>query len=332
MRVLLVRTSALGDVVNALPALAAIRRHRPEAKIAWVVDEAFAPLLEGHQSLDQVIAAPLRRVRRTGSRLAGARDTARFLARLRAFGADVALDLMGNHKGASIAWLSGARRRLGLDRSGRRERSSTIWINEAVAPRGRHAVDRMLDLVRALEVPVEPPDFAPERLACGRGRELEGDYVYIHPGAAWGNKRYPPERWGRVAATLAARTGLAIHVGAAPGEEGLADGVVAASGGAARRLELPDLGSLAGALRRARLVLGGDTGALHLAAAFGRPVLGVHGPTDPELHGPRGAADLLFERLPCSFCHRRMPDAKPCLLGLDPARVAARALDLCNLD
>ncbi len=332
MRILLVRTSALGDVVNALPVLGAIRRHRPEATIAWVVDEALAPLLEGHESLDQLIAAPLRRARRAGSRLAGARDTVRFLARLRAFGADIALDLMGNHKGASIARLSGARRRLGLDRGSRRERSSAVWINEPVAARGRHAVDRMLDLVRPLDLPDEPPDFAPERLACGRDREPAGEYVYIHPGAAWGNKRYPPERWGRVAAALAARSGLAIQVGAAPGEGALADGVVAASGGAARRLELPDLESLAGALRGARLVLGGDTGALHLAAALGRPVLGVYGPTDPDLHGPRGAAALLFERLPCSFCHRRMSDARPCLLGLEPEQVAARAFGLCNLD
>lgn len=325
MRVLLVRTSALGDVVHALPVLAALRRRYPEAEIAWVVDEVFAPLLAGHESLDRLITAPLRRARRRGSRLAGARDTARFLRELREFRPDVALDLMGNHKGAAIARCSGARRRIGLDRRDRRERSSSLWINEPVVARGSHAVARMLDLLAPLDVPEAPPEFAPERLVCGRDQVPAGRYAYVHPGAAWGNKRYPAERWGRVATELARRTGLTVQVGAAPGEEAIADAAVAASQGAARRLDLPDLAALAGALRGARVVLAGDTGALHLAAALGRPVVGLYGPTDPERHGPLGRAEVMFERLPCSFCHQRLPDAKPCLLALDPERVAERA-------
>jgi lipopolysaccharide heptosyltransferase I len=329
VRVLVVRTSALGDIVHALPALAALRRHLPVARIAWVVDEVFVPLLEGHEDLERVIAAPLRRARRSGQRSRGARDLLRFLARLRAFRADVALDLMGNHKGAVIARLSGARRRLGLARAARREASSALWINQPVVADGEHAVDRMLAVARALGLPSEPPDFAPERLACGRDRIASGAFALVHPGAAWGNKRYPPTLWGAVASELAARTGLAVRVGAAPGEEALAEEVAAASRGAAVRVELPDLPSLAGALRGARLVLAGDTGALHLAEALGRPVIGLYGPTDPARHGPRSPRALaLAARLPCSFCHRRMAVAKPCLLALDPVEVAARAAEL----
>jgi len=327
VRVLLVRTSALGDVVHALPVLAAVRRRWPEARVAWVVDEAFAPLLEGHADLDLVLAAPLRRARRRGGRFAGARDVARFLARLRGFRADVALELMGNHKGGVIARLSGAPRRLGLVGPARREGSSALWLNEPVATDAVHAVDRGLALASALGAPAAAADFAPERLACGRGEEPAGDYAFIHPGAAWGNKRYPPTAWGEVARGLAAASGLAVHVGAAPGEEALADAVAAASGGTAVRLDAPTLGALAGALRGARLVLAGDTGALHLARAFGRPLVALHGPTDPERHGPYGAPDAaLAVRLPCSFCHRRMDEAKPCLLAIAPAAVVARAL------
>ncbi len=327
MRVLLVRTSALGDVVHALPVLSAVRRSWPRARVAWVVDEAFAPLLEGHADLDLVLTAPLRRARRRGARFAGARDVARFLVRLRGFRADVALELMGNHKGGVIARLSGAPRRLGLVGPARRERSSAIWVNERVAADARHAVDRGLALAAALGAPPAPVDFAPERLACGRGQEAGGDYAFIHPGAAWGNKRYPPAAWGEAARALAAASGLAVRVGAAPGEEALADAVVAASGGAATRLDAPSLGALAGALRGARLVLAGDTGAAHLARALGRPLVALHGPTDPERHGPYGAADAaLAVRLPCSFCHRRMDEAKPCLLAITPAAVVARAL------
>jgi heptosyltransferase-1 len=326
VRILLVRTSALGDVVHALPVLTALARAHPAARFAWAVDEVFAPLLAGHADLERVVALPLRRARRAGSRGAGALATWRALAALRAFGAEVAVDLMGNHKGALLARLSGARRRLGWPAGERREGSSAIWINEPVASAAHHAVDRGLALARALGAGQEPADFAPERLALARDVSAAG-YAYIHPGAAWGNKRYPPALWGRVARLLAGRAGLEVRVGAAPGEEPLADAVAAASQGAARRHDAPSLGALAAALAGAALVLAGDTGALHLARAFGRPLVGLYGPTDPERHGPYGAPEAALRvRLPCSFCHRVMDEAKPCLETIPPERVVERAL------
>jgi lipopolysaccharide heptosyltransferase I len=325
-RILLVRTSALGDVVHALPVLAAVRRRFPSAAIGWVVDESFAPLLEGHAFLDRVFPVPLRRWRRRdGGRRA--RELAAFARALRGFRADVALDLMGNHKAALLARLSGAPRRIGLRRPERREPSSALWLNETVASDGVHAVERMLAVATPLGVDAAPVDFAPEALACGRDEAASGDFVFLHPGAAWGNKRYPPERWGRVAELVAAGSGLEVRVGAGPGEAELAERIVAASRGAARRHDAPSLAGLAGAVRSARLVLAGDTGALHLARALGRPLVAVHGPTDPSRHGPFGAlADAVWVELPCSFCHRRMDEAKPCLLRIEPETIAARAL------
>jgi lipopolysaccharide heptosyltransferase I len=323
-RVLVIRTSALGDVVNALPTLSAIRRSWPRARIAWVIDETFAPLLEGHGLLDEVLPVPLRRWRRGGG--GRARELFRFVRRLRAFGAELALDLMGNHKGALIARLCGAPHRAGARRSDRREPSSALWINHPAAVPGGHSVERMLAIAASAGAEGRPVDFAPEALTCGRDLESVRGHVFLHPGAAWANKRLPPERWGPVASGLARRTGADIRVGAAPGEEALADAVVAASGGAARRLDAPTLGHLAAAIRGARLVLAGDTGALHLATALGVPVVAVHGPTDPALHGPYGGGEnAVFRRLPCSFCHRRMGEAKACLLGIDPEEIARRA-------
>jgi heptosyltransferase-1 len=324
-RILIVRTSALGDVVHALPVLAALRRHRPAARLAWVVDEAFAPLLDGHALLDEVVAVPLRRWRRTrGDR---ARELGRFLRRLRAFRAELAIDLMGSHKGALLALASGAPRRLGARRRDRREPSSALWLSERRPVPPGHAVERGLALLAALGLPAEPADFAPEALACGRDDAAPRGHVFLHPGAAWGNKRYPAEAWGDVAARVAGASGLPVRVGVAPGEEALAAAVVAASRGAAELHAAPTLGALAAALRGARLVLAGDTGAVHLAHALGVPVLAVHGPTDPALHGPWAAPErTLSRRLPCSFCHVRMAEAKACLLGIEPAQVAARAL------
>jgi lipopolysaccharide heptosyltransferase I len=323
-RVLLVRTSALGDIVHALPVLAALKRALPRVSAGWVVDEAFAPLLEGHGLVDRLFPVPLRRWRRGGAGRLG--ELARFAAELRAFRADVAIDLMGSHKGALLARLSGAPRRVGARRRDRREPSSAVWINVPVAVAGGHAVDRGLDLLDALGLPREPADFAPGMLACGRDRQVAGAPAFIHPGAAWGNKRYPPDLWGRVAARLAERLSRPVLVGAAPGEEALADAVVAASRGAARRFDAPDLHALAGAIRGASVVLAGDTGAAHLARALGVPVVAVHGPTDPVLHGPYGQPETaVVRRLECSFCHQRMDEPKACLLGVDPAAVADRA-------
>jgi lipopolysaccharide heptosyltransferase I len=324
-RILVVRTSALGDVVHGLPVAAELRRRFPAARLGWVVDEAFAPLLAGHAHLDRVVSVPLRRWRRaSGGRR---RELVRFLGELRAFRADVALDLMGNHKGALLARLSGAPRRLGHARRDRREPASALWLSERLPARGEHAVERALSLLDALGGPPTSVDFAPRAIACGRDRVPPGDYLYLHPGAAWGNKRYPPAQWGAVADELGRVSALPILVGAAPGEEMLAAEVVSASAGAASVLAAPTLAELAGAVRGARLVLAGDTGAAHLARAFGRPLVVVHGPTDPARHGPWADPEaVVVRRLPCSFCHRRMDAAKSCLLLVEPREIAERAL------
>ncbi len=328
-RLLLVRTSALGDIVQALPVLVAVRRALPGATIAWVVDEAFEPLLQGHALLDRVIPAPLRRWRSSPGRSAG--DLLAFVRELRSFAPDIALDLMGNHKGAFISLASGAKRRIGARRRDRREPASAIWINERVAMGGVHAVERMLSLLAPLGIEPGPVDFAPQAIACGRGAVVEGRYIYLHPGAAWGNKRLPPETWGAVAAELARRSGIEVRVGVAPGEEPLAERVVATSDRSASALAAPTLSALTGALRAATLVLAGDTGATHLARALGKRVVAVHGPTDPARHGPWNAAEsVVVRRLPCSFCHQRMEEAKPCLLGILPEEIVDRALALLD--
>ena len=333
MRILLVRTSALGDVVHAVPVLTALRRHLPASRIGWLVEEPFAPLLAAHPDLDEVLVVRLRAWRRRAWSRSTRQELAAFLAQLDRFGADVALDLMGNHKGAALAALSLADRRIGSAWSARREPGSAIWLSERVAVAGRHAVDRGLELLAALDLPTEPADFGAERWLAALGVAAapapSRDYAFLHPGAAWGNKRYPPAAWGEVCRRLAGATGLALRIGAAPGEAALAAEVVAAAGGAAEVAPAPDLVTLAALLRHARLVLAGDTGPLHLAHAFGRRVLCVMGPTDPERHGPYRAPELaIVHRLPCSFCHQRMAGARACLLEIPPVAVAARAVEL----
>ncbi len=337
-RILLVRTSSLGDVVHALPVLTALRRHLPQAVLGWVVEEAFAPLLAGHPDLDQLLVVRLRRWGRrplAGRTLAQA---AELLADLDRFAPQVVLDLMGNHKAAVLALLSLCGRRIGHARASRREPSSALWLSETVAAHGTHAVDRTLSLLDALGLPREPADFGGDRLlrgatAAGAAEVPSGNgaFALVHPGAGWGNKAYPAAWWGAAARRLLDTTGVPTRVAAGPGEEHLAGAVVAASAGAAQAVAAPDLPSLAALLRRATLALGGDTGPIHLAHALGTPVLMVMGPTDPARHGPYGAPErALVHRLPCSFCYRRFAEPKACLLQIPPERLAEHAAALLN--
>ncbi len=336
MRILILRTSALGDVVHCLPVLAALRRHLPEARLGWVIESAFAPLLAGHPGLDALIEVRLRAWRRRPFAASTGREVARLLRSLRAFRADVVLDLMGNHKAGILGAATLARRRIGLGRRQRREPSSVIWVTETVEARGGHAVERALAVLERLGLPDEPPDFGGDRLFAGAlapepepGEETARQaFCLIHPGAAWGNKVYPPERWGAVARGLAARLGVRVRIALppSPAERQLADRIVRASDGAAEPVEAADLATLGALSRRARLVLGGDSGPVHLAHALGTPVVCLMGPTDPERHGPYGdPRSAIARRLPCSFCYRRFASTKACLLEITPDAVVERA-------
>ncbi len=300
----------------------------------------MAPLLAGHPDLDELLVVRLRAWRRRPLRPATWREVGGLLAALDRFAPDVALDLMGNHKAGLLAALSAAERRVGAARRDRREPSSAVWMTERArrleGSAGRHAVDRALSLLAHLGLPAAPADFGGDKLfpavppeAERRLAAVEGPFALLHPGAGWVNKRYPPAWWGEAARRLADSGGPPTLVAVARGEEGLAAEVAAAGGGAVREVPAADLATFAALARRAALVLGGDSGPLHLAHALGAPVLMLMGPTDPERTGPYGAPErALFRLLPCSFCHRRFDAAKACLLDIPPAAVAARALAL----
>jgi heptosyltransferase-1 len=293
MRILLIRTSALGDIVHCLPALRALRAHLPEARIGWVVEEVFAPLLQHDPDLDQLLPVSTRRWRRAPFSPTTMREAVADLGRLSAFGADAVLDLMGNHKAGALAAATGCDRRIGLAASQRREPTSAAWLSEWVEAAGTHAVDRALAVTGALGVPTRFPGFGPEKIraAAAAPESVPSGAIVIHPGAAWPSKRYPAARWGRIASELRRRTGRRVLVSVGPTEAGLAAEVEQASGGAAVRAEATDLRRLVALLADAWLVLGGDTGPLHLAHALGVPTLFLHGPTDPATHGPYGAPE-----------------------------------------
>lgn len=337
MKILLVRTSAMGDIVHALPALRAIRSALPDATVGWVVEQTFLPLLAGHPDIDTLIPVRMRGWRRTATSGRTWREIAEARRAIRAFGADVACDLMGNHKGGLLAWSSGAPRVLGPVKAARREPSSAVWINEPVAVDAEgHAVDRMLGTVGPLVGDNERVEFDGGKIltdarAIDVGVSSPAGYVVVQAGAGWGNKQYPAGWWGRVARALHEEHDVEVLVPVAPGEASLAQGVAEASDGAARTVDAVGFSKLVALLRGARLLLGGDTGPLHLAHALGTPVLCLMGPTDPRRNGPYAAIDqTMVHELPCSFCYKRFQDARPCLLRITPDEVVMRARSLLN--
>ncbi|MCH7667319.1 MAG: lipopolysaccharide heptosyltransferase I [Acidobacteria bacterium] len=333
-RILIVRTSAMGDIVHALPVLNRLRQSLPDAHIGWVVEQVFAPLLEGHPDLDAVIPIGLRTWRQGPLSRRAWRELRAFFKALNDFSPDTVLDLMGSHKAGLIGACTLADRRLGLAPRDRREPSSAIWLSETAPARGTHAVDHMLSVLEAGQL--VPSSDA--RASFG-GRKLhaepwvqgpeEGDaFALLHPRTAWSSKDYPLESWRQVVRSIKQESGLETWVAWGPGEESTAHKIAQRAGG--RVLEqLQTIPQLVALSRAARIVLGGDTGPLHLAHALGTPVVCVMGPTDPERNGPYQApGSAVVHRLPCSFCYQRLDEAKPCLLNISPERVVDKALEL----
>ena len=306
MRVLIVRLGALGDVVHALPVAAALRRRFPHAGIDWVIDERYAALLELVPGLDRRI------VLRTSGR--SAVTAWRALRReLREVAYDVALDVQGLGKSALVARLSGARRVVGFSAPFLRERWAR-WLYTETADPGcpRHVVDRnlgLLDVLGAsdrersfpLQVDASPVVDALQRRFDPPGR----GYVVIDPNAAWSTKHWPPDRYGAVAAHVRRTHGLPCVAIWGPGDESRAAAVVSASAGAATAAPPTGLAELAALLRAGVLLVSGDTGPLHLAAALGTPVVGVYGPSDPARNGPWSPNDEVVSAFADCVCAAR---------------------------
>lgn len=283
-RFLVVRLSSLGDLVHTIPAVAALRAAFPDAQIDWVVDRRWAPLIELATCIDQTI--PLDR---------SPRAVLAMIARLRRTRYTCALDLQGRYRSAVLAWLSGAPRRIGRAASATREPGAALFYTERVIPTGRHIVDMTVDLaIRAGAAPSTVPQF-PLRIPSQAARRVRdklahegiaGAYVVLSPGGGWKSKCWPAERFGELAAAIERTCHLRSVVNIAPGEEDMAREVIRAAGSAKPIALSFDIPQLAALMAEARIVVAGDTGPLHLAAALGTRVIGLFGATDPARNGP----------------------------------------------
>lgn len=337
MNVLIVRLGALGDIVHAIPAAAALREAYPEARIDWLVDRRHREVVDLVSCLDRSVALEGRTVR-------GWADAVRTLRQVRY---DWALDFQGLLKSAVLARASGARRVAGFSIWHLREKTARPFYTDAAPPRDRvaagppqddlprgtheHVIGKNLGLLGALGMHddrivfplagVESPALQTIRATLGSDRR----FALINAGAAWPNKRWPPERFGAVAAFLLEVRRLPSFVLWGPGEGALAQAVVESSEGAARLCPPTGVSDVLALCRAAALMVSGDTGPLHIAAAAGTPIVSVFGPTDPARNGPWNPRDVVVSRFASCRCpyRRRCRDAAWCMAEIPTSEVTA---------
>lgn len=314
MRILIVRLTAIGDVVHAMPVACALRDHVPGVQIGWLVEGHAGELLRGHEAVDHLIVAP-----RGWSR--SLRQVLDLRRRLRPMGFEVTLDLQGLTKSAAGAWLSGAKRRIGFAGSLRLDiarwgnndlflrsmgREASRWFNnELVAPRSRHIVDRYLELLGPLGIEKPAVRFGiPQPPEAGRsageilaGLSMTRPLAILNPGAGKSSKLWAPERFAAVARELGRRHGMDVLVIWHRGDEKeMGQRILSEAEGCAKLAPPTMLPELAALCRRARIFVGCDTGPLHIAAAVGTPCVCLCGTLPAWRNGPYGQRHIAIQK------------------------------------
>jgi heptosyltransferase-1 len=325
-RILLVKLSSFGDVLHSLPTLEALKDSYPRAHITWLVEAAYAPLLSGHPALDEVWLAPRLRPQEI---LGGANPAtlARLIRHLRSRPFELVLDLQGLLKSAMWVALARSSRKVGYDRT---RELSYLPLTERVPPFDpeAHAVWRYLNLAHYLGATPARPRFRLGLATADLSGLIPGKggrpLAVLHPGARWPSKLWLVASWARLAEWLT-RQGFQVAITGSTADQKLAAGIAAQSQAPVVNLAgATSLDQLAGILRKARLAVTTDTGALHLAAALQTPVAAIFGPTAPWRTGPFGEGHQVVRlELPCSPCFRRQCPEPRCLTELTPAMVAA---------
>ena len=296
MRIILVRLSALGDIVHTWPLAEAIRAARPNDHLTWVVEKPLAPLVENHPAIDAVITVTTRKWRKQPFSARTRAEIATLKSRFQELQPDLTIDAQGTLKSAIVTRWTGAGRRVGLARPWRRELIAGFATTETVpgSLTHRHVIATNLELMRA--VGVEPPTkpTSPDGrwlIDAGPGIGIDGAwsplYAVVLPGAGQPHKILPASTLAETAKHLVDR-GLDVIVAWGPGERDQASEVVEIGGAGVYLAPPTSILDLALLLGSAALVVGGDTGPIHLAASLGVPTVGVHLTTDPARNGPMG--------------------------------------------
>ena len=283
-RFLVVRLTALGDILHTVPAVAALRTAHPSAKIDWVVERKWAPVLEGSPAINEVIPFERRSVW----------AALECVKRLRENRYACAIDFQGLYKSSILAALSGATGRIGFDRVWAREEGAAMFYTERVTPTGRHVTELNYSLAEQAGASRPAKPEYPLRVPAGGAASIRarlhdlgiaGEYMVVAPAGSWRAKCWPAERYGEFCRELEKKNSIVVVLIDRQVEQYIADA------GIRRRLRhtlviATTIEELMGLLAHARCLVAADSGPLHLAAALGAPVIGLYGPTDPARNGP----------------------------------------------
>lgn len=330
MKILIVKLSAIGDVIHTLPALNALRRHWPGARITWLVEEAASDLVIGHPSLDRVLVS---RRKRWVADLRGRRwrrslgEAMQFFRALRDTRYDLILDFQALLKSGVLIALARGRRKVGFDRGMEHMERSHLFLNERIPPVSMeiHALDRGLMLIGALGVPAGDVEYRIPVTDRDRDRVLRymadvgidpaRPIVAINPMAKWETKLWDPAKFSRLADRLVeTRNAQVVFTGGPedrPAVEGIIGRTVRGTFNLAGRTRLKELAAV---FEGSNVVISTDTGPMHLAAAIGTPVVALFGPTAPWRTGPHGDKHrVVRSEPPCSPCFKRKCSRPSCM-------------------
>ena len=337
----------MGDILHALPAVTALRATlqatQPASRIGWAIEPQWEQLIcaaspgqsvRGPQMpvVDVLHPVPAKLWARhplAPSTLNGIRDVRRAL---RAQRYDICIDLQGAVRSAWIGRMAAASRMIGEAHP--REPLARWFFRERVETVGAHVIEQAREVIAAVlgnalpqhaaELPIDPDaEHWCDRWLAERGIEK---FVIVNPGAGWGAKRWPAERYATVAVELAQK-GYTTMVNVGPGESQLADMICAPTQGRAFPMS-GSIGHLIACTRRAKLFLGGDTGPLHLAAALQIPVVGIYGPTDPARNGPYETRARVLRHPASKRDHSRRSEPEAGLLTITVEDVLGAAQQL----
>src|SRR5438876_7618066 len=334
LKILILKPSALGDVVQALPVLRLLRLHLPGSEIFWWIDARWRALLEADPDLSGILSFE----RRRWSSPLHWDELLASIRHMRALKFDWVIDLQSLARSGAFAWLANGELTVGLDDA----REGAPGFYDLVAPRPSfhtHAVDWYLETLRLLRVPVHWNfTWLPQRreVASGVMEKWQADtarWLILQPGARWINKRWSIESFAELARRLATEVSE-LRFAILGGKEDIPLGETIARAAPDRCLDLTGKTSLPEMIewiRLCELMVTNDTGPMHVAAALGKPVIALFGPTEPRRTGPYGQVNraLQLRSLPCVPCLKdRCAYQKPfeCLRGLSPEAVQSDVL------
>lgn len=326
----------MGDILHSMPAVTALRQAHPEWTIGWAIEPQWRglfcanrcePRTETMPLVDQIHIVPAKRWAKAPLSPSTWSDMRRVRKELRAMQYDVVVEMQGAVRAAMVARWARAGRIVGEAQP--REMPARWFFDQKVPTRGVHVIEQSLEVANAVfgeDLPLPLPFLPCDSAAEAKATELPDPFVLLSPGAGWGAKRWPADRYGAVARQLA-HAGYAVIINGGPAEEHLAQEIIASSGGAAQVLVL-EMPELIAVTRRAALAIAGDTGPLHLACALGRPVVGIYGPTDPARNGPFHCPNRVLRHPESVRDHARRSEPEAGLLTITPEAVTEAALDL----